>query len=66
MPASETSAVELLTQDSNCRVNNEAAAVEGSKTPFPRAPACIEERRKETCVIAVLRTKSSYTCEVHA
>jgi hypothetical protein len=47
-------------------VNDKAAVVVGSKTPFPYAPACFEERRIETCVIAVLGTKSSCTCEVHA
>jgi len=48
MTASETSAVYPLTWDSNCGVSDKAAAVVGSKTPFPYAPACIEERYKET------------------
>jgi hypothetical protein len=65
MPA-ETSAVDPLTYDSNFGVIDKAAAVVGSKTPFPYAPACFEERHKESCVIAFLRIKSSCTCEVHA
>ena len=48
MSASETSAVGPLTTDSNCGVSDKAAAVVGSKTPFPYAPACVEERHKET------------------
>lgn len=47
MPASETSAVDLLMLDSKCGVNDKAAAVMGcSNTPFPYAPTCIEERLK--------------------
>jgi hypothetical protein len=46
VPASETSAVDLLMSDSKCGVHDKAAAVVDSKTPFPYAPACIEERLK--------------------
>ena len=67
MPPSETSTFDPLTSDFKCGVHDKAVAVvDCYKTPFPYAPACIEERHKETCVIVVLRTESSCTCEVHA